>query len=502
MMKLKDLFRTLGTGLMAASLCLTLTTACFEEDPTEDDTEDNGGNGSTPLDYYDDYTEADLVYDEADSIYVIYTERGLRVWGRGIYLGSPEVGAVLAADIELGKDMPDRFTENHNWGEEIDLRGDVTFDGAGHTISGMRIEYDGTHHGLFRIVADGAEVINLTVEGNMHYTGDRVAFRGGGIVGECDHGRIENCHFRGTIDGGGVDADGYSRTDLTMVGGIVGYAHDASTIVNCTAEGTFTATGAYSQVGGIVGQNAQQTLSQTVKDCHTTADCHVTGAMAGGIAGYLYGQSTELRDCSSGAEVTGLSEGGGIIGLVDGRGLSGCHASEDCHVSSSVYAGGLVGWLSSGWLLGCSSLAEVTGTESESRIGYAGGLVGFGDGGHIIGSYFAGIAQAPVKASSFIGHQNYPVDEIAASYASGRVLIGGTEDPSLTNIYYTYKPSQLTEVGLTEDGQPDWATVTDELNNGVADYNHENAKTCRYHFVQNDGASNPPTLTEGAPEGY
>ena len=51
MMKLKDLFRTLGTGLMAASLCLTMTTACFEEDPTEDGTEDNGGNNETPLDY-------------------------------------------------------------------------------------------------------------------------------------------------------------------------------------------------------------------------------------------------------------------------------------------------------------------------------------------------------------------------------------------------------------------------------------------------------------------
>ena len=366
----------------------------------------------------------------------------------------------------------------------------------------MRIEYDGTHHGLFRIVADGAEVINLTVEGNMHYTGDRVAFRGGGIVGECDHGRIENCHFRGTIDGGRIGSDGYSRTDLTMVGGIVGYAHDASTIINCTAEGTFTATGAYSQVGGIVGQNAQQTLSQTVRDCHTTADCHVTGSMAGGIAGYLYGQSTELRDCSSGAEVTGLSEGGGIIGMIDGRGLSGCQATEDCHVSSSVYAGGLVGRLSNGSLLGCSSLAEVTGTTSESRTGFAGGLIGFNDSDdYIIGCYFAGTVQAPERSDAFVGYANSYAYK-ASSYTIGRVLMGDTEDPSFTNYYYTYKPFRQVDIDFTEGGQSDWAAITAELNNGISRYNTENGRTCRYHFVQNDGATNPPTLAEGAPEGY
>lgn len=511
MMKNRDLIRTFGTGLLAAALCLTMTTACTEENPAGDDTEnnggggsagggteDNGGGGSTGSDYYTSYTDDDLTYDEAAGVYVIRTERGLRVWGRGIYLGSPEVGAVLAADIELGNDMPDYYTENHNWGEEIDLRGDITFDGAGHTISGMRIEYDGRYHGLFRIVTGGAEVTNLTVEGSMRYTGDDESYRGGGIAGECDGGRIVNCTFRGTIDGGAVDG-GSSRTDLTMVGGIVGYTHNGSTIRNCTAEGTFTAGGSFSQVGGIVGQNSMQTLGQTVRDCHTTENCHVTGSMAGGIAGYLYGSSTELRDCSSGAEVTGPSRVGGIVGFLEGRGITGCHTTETCRVSSPVYAGGLVGWLSSGCLSGCYSLAEVTGTESESRTGYAGGLVGFYDGDeYIVGCYFAGTAQAPENAHPFIGHYNYFVNQ-SAIYASGRVLKGGVEDSSLTDMYYGSQGGPTT-VSLTADGLPDWEATTAELNNAIEAYNRDHgAEKCEYHFVQTEGTSNPPALAEGEP---
>ena len=139
-MKYKDLIRTLGTGLLAAALCLTMITACTEEDPTGDGTEDDGGGGSAGSDYYANYTDDDLSYDEAAGIYTIRTERGLYVWARGIWTnGAPEAGAVLAADIELGNDMPDGFTEDWNWGE-VDLWGDITFDGAGHTISGMRIE--------------------------------------------------------------------------------------------------------------------------------------------------------------------------------------------------------------------------------------------------------------------------------------------------------------------------------------------------------------------------
>lgn len=508
----KDFIHTLAAGLLAATLCLPLATACSDDEPLEDGTEntdpsddpngnedDPNGNGDNTEGEHDNgngitYNDEDLTFDEAANLYTIHTTRGLWAWGLMNY-GFPTTSAVLAADIKMGEYLPERYTEDNNWWAQTDLMGDITFDGAGHTISGMRIENSYSAQSLFRCVAEGAKVTNLTVEGDIRYTGSDRRTYAGGIASECNGGLITNCTFRGTIDGGAVDATGYSQTDLTMVGGIAGYAHNSSTISGCSAQGTFTAGGSYSVVGGIVGQVSQESLSQTVKDCHTPADCHVTGDMAGGIAGYVY--MAWIRDCSSEAEVTGLSEAGGIIGYLDYQGATGCYTTSACRVNAPRYAGGLVGWLSSGYLFGCYSQAEVTGTESGSRAGYAGGLAGFGDGGYLIGCYFAGTAQAPERAMPFIGYQNYSVDDTRGSYSSGRILTGGTEDTSLANVYHGRQGTQ--QVGLDADGQPDWATATAELNAAITAYNSSNTRDCEYHFVQTDGTSNPPTLAEGAP---
>lgn len=42
-----------------------------------------------------------------------------------------------------------------------------TFEGNGHTISGLNLEQDGSQLGLFRYVAEGGVVKNLKVEGNV-----------------------------------------------------------------------------------------------------------------------------------------------------------------------------------------------------------------------------------------------------------------------------------------------------------------------------------------------
>lgn len=71
-MKYKDVIRTIGTSLLATTLCLTLTTACFDNGPKENP-EDSGGGGQTESDYYDNYTDNDLTYDEAADVYIIRT---------------------------------------------------------------------------------------------------------------------------------------------------------------------------------------------------------------------------------------------------------------------------------------------------------------------------------------------------------------------------------------------------------------------------------------------
>ena len=38
------------------------------------------------------------------------------------------------------------------------------------------------------------------------------------------------------------------------------------------------------------------------------------------------------------------------------------------------------------------------------------------------------------------------------------------------------------------------------MNDAISDWNMDNNNKCDYHFVQNDGESEPPVLEKGAPE--
>ena len=103
---------------------------------------------------------------------------------------------VLTADIDLGRV---NFSPIPIFGG--------TFEGNGHTISGLNLEQDGSQLGLFRYVAEGGVVKNLKVEGNVTPGGSRSSI--GGIVGE-NNGTITGCSFDGTVEG------------KDTVGGVVG----------------------------------------------------------------------------------------------------------------------------------------------------------------------------------------------------------------------------------------------------------------------------------------
>ena len=148
-----------------------------------------------------------------------------------------------------------------------------TFDGQNHTISGIYIDNDDSHQGLFGLVADGNMIQNLSVAGSYIKARNYV----GGIVGENgSKGEISNCSFSGTVTGTGNNA---------YVGGIVGGNYD-SEVSNCTNNGTVTGTGNSAYVGGIVGLSNYGTVS------NCTNSGTVTGtddwADVGGIVGWNY----------------------------------------------------------------------------------------------------------------------------------------------------------------------------------------------------------------------
>ena len=93
-----------------------------------------------------------------------------------------------------------------------------TFEGNGHTISGLSVTVNGSVQGLFRYVTEEAIIRNLTVRGTVQPGGSKNYV--GGIAGQ-NAGQITNCTFSGEASG------------VEYVGGIAGVNTVTGVIENC-----------------------------------------------------------------------------------------------------------------------------------------------------------------------------------------------------------------------------------------------------------------------------
>lgn len=143
-------------------------------------------------------------------------------------------------------------TDSWSVGKVIDLQTDIrlngtdfsqipifsgTFNGNGHTISGFQYEGDGYVTGLFRYLAVGGEINDLTVQGVIDSKNSKECV--GSICGS-NAGTINHCTFEGTVNG------------KNKTGGIVGINEVTGTVRNCTIRGQVSG---YYYTGGIAGQN-------------------------------------------------------------------------------------------------------------------------------------------------------------------------------------------------------------------------------------------------------
>lgn len=200
-----------------------------------------------------------------------------------------------------------------------------TFDGQGHTISGLSLDGDGAHMGLFRYVQEGGTVKNLTVTGNIDSAGTMSEI--GAIVGT-NMGTITGCTFSGTISG------------ASNVGGIAGTNEATGMIYDCKTEG-YAAGDHY--VGGIVGQNLG-----TVSYCSNTAGVNINASDSAGAA-------TENLDDLTFSGVTDDSDD-----------------DEPKRANTSTDVGGIAGF-SSGVIIGCTNWGNI----GFQHVGYnIGGVVG------------------------------------------------------------------------------------------------------------------------------
>ena len=248
--------------------------------------------------------------------------------------------AVLTADIDLEGSADDLWTPI---GSDYRNVYTGTFDGDGHTISGLYVSRD-NYVGLFGSVGAGGAVKNLKVSGTVTGSGITAgASRPIGGVVAVNAGTVENCVFTGTVTG-----PSYSISIYT--GGVVG--RNTGAIKNCSNTGTIT--GHYNNfTGGVAGFNN----GGTIENCYNTGTVNGNGYHTGGVAGY--NQSGTIENCYNTGKITGSST---YTGSVMGSNFSG--TVKNCY------------YLADEGLTGIDGTEDITGTaEGKTEAEFASGAV-------------------------------------------------------------------------------------------------------------------------------
>ena len=174
--------------------------------------------------------------------------------------------AVLTAAIDLNNEP---WTPIGNFTEGNKIYYEGTFDGGGHTISGLNVTGKFRCASLFGAVKGGT-IKNLTVAGNVshNYNSTGLDCHVGGIVGSAlDAATIENCSNNCSVTGGSGD----------FIGGIAGSNIDNARIIDCYNVGTIT--GTFNGTGGVTGINMG-----TISNCYnvgTVKGSHAVGEIVG-----------------------------------------------------------------------------------------------------------------------------------------------------------------------------------------------------------------------------
>lgn len=267
-----------------------------------------------------------------------------------IYISSPEELASLAKNCSLDTWSRGKTVILSN---DIDLAGTGftsipsfggSFDGQGHTISGLSLTDYGSPQGLFRYVQEGSLIKRLTVKGSVTPTGIKSTV--GGVVGS-NSGTLQNCIFIGTISG-----DKY-------VGGIAGINEAAGLISNCSMQGIV-----YGEhyVGGITGENLGTILLSTNKANVNTTVVENTFSMED-----IQNIDIESIMSFSTADVTDITDVGGIAGLSTGIIQSSLNSGTVGYTHVGYNIGGIVG-RQSGYVNGSKNKGVVYGRKDVGGI--------------------------------------------------------------------------------------------------------------------------------------
>ena len=233
---------------------------------------------------------------ESDGSYTVTSADGLMNIAKLVNGGKTDINITLTADIDLtGK----------NWtpiGTDYDNSYKGTFDGGGHTITGLTFTTNDEYAGLFGWLNRAGTVKNVVMEGVQITSNQIYGGSIGGVVGY-SWGTIENCSVSGSVSG------------TVYVGGVVG-AQIGGSITGCSSSATVKGT---VDVGGVAGQtNSSATLTACYATGNVTIEINPAKNIAGGsLVGMNAGSS--LLACYATGNVTSTGSSTGnvhIFGLL------------------------------------------------------------------------------------------------------------------------------------------------------------------------------------------
>ena len=239
------------------------------------------------------------IYDSNTNTYTVYNANGLMNVAELVNGGKTDINITLDKNIDLTGKV---------WtpiGTDYDNAYTGTFDGGGHTITGLTITTNDEYVGLFGYLGNFGKfgtVKNVVMDGIQITCNHRLGYAGG--VAGYSRGIIENCSVSGSVSG------------TVSVGGVVGAQRDGS-ITGCSSSATVKGT---LNVGGVAGQ--------TIFGATLTA-CYATGNVIIDI------------------DRTQNISGGGLVGFNDGISLLSCYATGNVTSTGSstgyVHIGGFLG---------------------------------------------------------------------------------------------------------------------------------------------------------------
>ena len=231
------------------------------------------------------------IYDSNTNTYTVYNADGLMNVAELVNGGKTDINITLDKNIDLtGKDWTPIGTDYDN-----SYTG--TFDGGGHTITGLTVTTNDQFVGLFGYLNSAGTVKNVVMEG-IQITSNHMFGCTGGVVGY-SWGTIENCSVSGSVSG------------TMCVGGVVGTQWVGS-ITGCSSSATVKGT---VDVGGVAGQTD---FGATLTACYATGNVTIEidpikDIAGGGLVG-LNGECSLLA-CYAIGNVTSTGSGTGKVDI-------------------------------------------------------------------------------------------------------------------------------------------------------------------------------------------